>query len=473
MIKVSIDRITPNPLNPRKKFDQAALEELAASIREVGILQALVVVEEDPYAQEPSFRIIAGERRWRAAKLAGLAEVPVTVADITPEQEAQVMLIENLQREDLDPIDEARAFASLTQEHGWKQTELAEKLGCSQAHIANRIRLLKLPAQLQENISAGIMPHSVGKELVTFAQLPTVMKDIVKKVEDANKQKQTIGISIIDHAKRQAWNSTKPLHHGGYPDPIFDLKSCEQCNERIFLSEPWGKDNKFPRCLNDKCWEQKQAAAEAEKKEARRQKLAKGAADAVIDISKLDYGNYHYLERAKFDTMECEHCENVKLGAYRPDASDREPEKICINTACFGKKTSTAEKEERRREKLRREALDAWKEEQFNQETVSREALAYTAAQAVENCPYSGTMDRRSLLKAVYARYGWNADHLKETWYQDRTKELVTNILTLPDAELMKLIFFAMLKPVGQDNTVFKAVFGDVLAEKRENEAAS
>ena len=147
--QVDTGKIYPNPANPRKAFDQAALDELAASIKEVGILQPLVVVVDH---ERDGYRLIAGERRWRAAKLAGLETVPVIAREITAAQEAEAMLVENLQREDLDPIEEASALKGLLSDHGYTQEQLAGKLGISQAHIANRTRLLRLPESAKENI---------------------------------------------------------------------------------------------------------------------------------------------------------------------------------------------------------------------------------------------------------------------------------------------------------------------------------
>lgn len=137
--------IEPNREQPRKQFDEDALEELAESIRQYGIIQPIVVTKKDDY-----YEIIAGERRWRAARMAGLTEVPVVIKDFGNQEILEVSLIENLQREDLNPIDEAFAYQRLIQEFHLKQDEVAAKVSKSRVAITNSLRLLKLDKRVQE-----------------------------------------------------------------------------------------------------------------------------------------------------------------------------------------------------------------------------------------------------------------------------------------------------------------------------------
>lgn len=137
-----ISEIEPNPDQPRKNFDQDALAQLAGSISAHGLIQPIVV---RPSKSEGYFEIVAGERRWRAAKMAGLSEVPVIQMDLDDKKAAQIALIENVQREDLNAIEEAEAYAALMDEHGMTQEELSGQVGKSRSAIANSIRLLDLP----------------------------------------------------------------------------------------------------------------------------------------------------------------------------------------------------------------------------------------------------------------------------------------------------------------------------------------
>lgn len=142
--RLPIDSIEANPLQPRTVFEPAKLEELAASIRANGVIQPIVVRRQDS-----GFQIVAGERRWRASKLAGLSEVPVVVQDVADPQMLELALIENIQREDLNPIETAQAYERLSRELGLSQEEIGRRTGKDRTSIANTIRLLRLPKEIQ------------------------------------------------------------------------------------------------------------------------------------------------------------------------------------------------------------------------------------------------------------------------------------------------------------------------------------
>lgn len=144
-MQISIHDIDPNRLQPRKNFDEDALMELAESMRQVGVIQPLIVQKEGE-----RYEIIAGERRWRAARLAGLKTVPVVVREYSPQESFEIAMIENLQREDLNPIEEAVAYQRLIQDYGLKQDEAAEKVGKSRVTVTNALRLLKLDERVQQ-----------------------------------------------------------------------------------------------------------------------------------------------------------------------------------------------------------------------------------------------------------------------------------------------------------------------------------
>lgn len=152
---LKINEVEPNKNQPRKNFNEDSLLELSESIKLHGIVQPLVVSKQKDY-----YEIIAGERRWRAAKLAGLKEVPVVIKDYTPQEIMEVALIENIQREDLNPVEEAKAYQGLIKEYNLKQDEVAEKVSKSRTAITNSLRLLKLDDRVldmlvDENISSG------------------------------------------------------------------------------------------------------------------------------------------------------------------------------------------------------------------------------------------------------------------------------------------------------------------------------
>ena len=161
MLKIS--QVEPNRGQPRKKFDEETLEELAESIRQHGILQPLLVQKRDNH-----YEIVAGERRWRAAKLAGLRGIPVLIQEFTDQEAMEIALIENIQREDLNAVEEAQAYRTLMQEFHLTQEEVAEKVGKSRAAVANRLRLLRLPEKIQGWLAAGELSEGHARAILSL-----------------------------------------------------------------------------------------------------------------------------------------------------------------------------------------------------------------------------------------------------------------------------------------------------------------
>ena len=158
---IAVSKLIVNPFQPRKIFNEEALNELAESIKEHGIIQPIVVRK-----KEKKYEIIAGERRFRAAKLAGLKEVPAIVKEMTEQQMMEVAILENLQREDLTPIEEAEAYSSLIENLNFTQDMLAKRLGKSRPHIANHIRLLQLPEDVRKLMNEGVLSMGHGRALL-------------------------------------------------------------------------------------------------------------------------------------------------------------------------------------------------------------------------------------------------------------------------------------------------------------------
>ncbi|NPA93854.1 MAG: ParB/RepB/Spo0J family partition protein [Thermodesulfobacteria bacterium] len=156
-----IEKIRPNPSQPRMKIKEETLKGLADSIRDKGLIQPLVVSEEDG-----TYNIIAGERRWRAAQLAGLKKVPVIIKDYSPDEALEVALIENIQREDLNPIEEAMAYKRMVDELGYSQAKVAERVGKDRSTVANMIRLLNLPESIQQDLLDGTLTTGHAKALL-------------------------------------------------------------------------------------------------------------------------------------------------------------------------------------------------------------------------------------------------------------------------------------------------------------------
>ncbi len=176
--KISLQKLVANPYQPRKIFDDEAIDELAQSIQEHGIIQPIVVRKKGS-----KYEIVVGERRFRAAKLANLDEIPAIVKEMTEEQMMEVAILENLQREDLTPIEEAEAYQSLIEKLNFTQEDLAKRLGKSRPHITNHIRLLQLPEEVRQMMNDGAISMGHGRTLLGLKnkrRIPEVANKVIK-----------------------------------------------------------------------------------------------------------------------------------------------------------------------------------------------------------------------------------------------------------------------------------------------------
>lgn len=205
---VNITKVEPNREQPRKNFDEDALEELAESIKQFGLLQPILVQDRKTY-----YEIIAGERRWRAAKKAGLKEVPVIIKNLTEQEIVEIALIENIQREDLNPIEEALAYKKLLTEFNLKQDEVAERVSKSRTAVTNSMRLLKLCDQVQQMIINDMISTGHARALISIEdpeQQYTIaqkvfdeklsVRDVEKLVKDLGKPVKAKKVPVTDKA---------------------------------------------------------------------------------------------------------------------------------------------------------------------------------------------------------------------------------------------------------------------------------
>lgn len=179
-VLVRISKVEPNRSQPRKKFDEEGLEELADSIKKYGILQPILVQDRENY-----YEIVAGERRWRAAQKAGLKEIPVIIRKYSDQEILELSLIENIQREDLSPIEEARAYRQLMEEFGLKQEDIAEKVSKSRSAVTNTMRLLKLDERVQNLLENGSISMGHARALIPVED-PEKQYELAQKIADEN-----------------------------------------------------------------------------------------------------------------------------------------------------------------------------------------------------------------------------------------------------------------------------------------------
>lgn len=161
--EVDLEQLRANPFQPRTKFDDQTIEGLAQSIRESGVVQPVVVVPEEDH-----YKIIVGERRWRAAQKAGLRKIPVLIRNIPKDKQLEISLIENIHREELNPLEIAQAYQRLIEEQGYTQQELADKVGMDRTSVTNYLRLLKLPQEIQDHVIEGAISMGHARALLAL-----------------------------------------------------------------------------------------------------------------------------------------------------------------------------------------------------------------------------------------------------------------------------------------------------------------
>jgi ParB family chromosome partitioning protein len=212
--EIEIEEIKPNPFQPRMKFDDHSIDELARSIKESGVVQPVLVAPEDDH-----YMIIVGERRWRAAQKAGLRKIPVLIRNIPREKQLEISLIENIHREELNPLEIAQAYQRLMNEQGYTQQEIAEKVGKDRTSVTNYVRLLKLPQEIQDHINGGTISMGHARALLALeeasAQLFACRQVVDKSLSVRNTEK------LVNRLKDRAPRTQRHLE-----DP--DLRALQE-----------------------------------------------------------------------------------------------------------------------------------------------------------------------------------------------------------------------------------------------------
>lgn len=212
---IEVSKIEPNPQQPRRQFDTDELLALTSSIKEHGVLQPLLVTKKEidsPAGLSVRYELLAGERRWRAARLAGLREVPVIVrtAEVSDRNKLEIALIENVQREDLNPLERAKAFARLADEFGLMQKDIAQRIGKSRETVTNALRILRLPEGIQAAVASNAISEGHARLLLTFENDPERQRELFRRmtsenlsVRDAELVAETLGGGLIRRTRRR------------------------------------------------------------------------------------------------------------------------------------------------------------------------------------------------------------------------------------------------------------------------------
>ncbi len=226
-VQLKIYEIEPNREQPRKVFDEAALAELADSIARHGVLQPLMVRP----LSDGGYQLVAGERRWRAARMAGLSEVPVIIRPMNDQAMMEIAMIENLQREDLNPVEEAEGYRHLMESCNLTQEEVAKTVGKSRPAVANALRLLALPKDVLQKVSEGQLTPGHGRSLLAFPseQIPQLAEDVVKKgltVRELERMAKALNRKKADD------DELRPVRRNVFLDEV-ELALSEQLGRRV------------------------------------------------------------------------------------------------------------------------------------------------------------------------------------------------------------------------------------------------
>jgi ParB family chromosome partitioning protein len=235
--EIDIDRIVPNTQQPRKHFNEEALNELADSIRAHGLIQPVVVRA----LGENFYELIAGERRWRAAQRAGLMRLPVLVREPGADSSLEIALIENLQREDLNPIEEAQAYEKLIVEYGLTQEEVARRVGKSRVTITNMLRLLRLPAEVQQWIGEDRLTTGHAKALLSLSDLSSIL-DAARKIIQGSYSVRQAEMLVSRYGKTGAQETSDNEAEAVDPNVKAAIHALEQAlGTKVTIQESRGK----------------------------------------------------------------------------------------------------------------------------------------------------------------------------------------------------------------------------------------
>jgi ParB family chromosome partitioning protein len=200
LVEIGVEEVEPNPNQPRKIFNSKALDELSASIKASGVIQPVIVRR-----QGAGYQLVAGERRWRAARQAGLPRIPAIVREVTDAESLELALVENLLREDLNPMEEAEAFDKLLARFAWTQEELAQRIGKERSSIANALRLLRLPSPIQEDLRTGRLTMGHARALLaltTPAEQLRLRDEILAHDWSVRATEDTVRATLADRPRR-------------------------------------------------------------------------------------------------------------------------------------------------------------------------------------------------------------------------------------------------------------------------------
>ena len=348
---IELDKLKPNPYQPesRREVPEETAKAFADSILQHGLIQI-------PIARMVNGEYQIGDGWLRRAGFAYLLAkgngefklMPVQVKELSDQQMADLVMEANTVRKDLSPIELAQFFKRYLEDFKVTQAILAQRHSCSQGEIANTIRLLELPADIQQEIISQKISATHGLQLLRL----NVRPELQAKVAKASIEEQNSVVELDQEVNKTLWHESKSLNPKGerYNDPpVFDLAGCKECPNKTRAAEPWNRDKKEDRCLDPQCWEKKQQATKKELLDKAWQELKdKGDATKIVTGEQLSYSERESLENYKEvldNPAECDQCLKTALFKYYITDKD-EPMRICTDPACYRKKKTKRTKDD-------------------------------------------------------------------------------------------------------------------------------
>ncbi len=337
MKDVKLSQVVLTGTNPRKHFDEERSKELIESIRKHGIMVPLIVREKKGALNQ--FELISGERRFKAAQALKLAAVPAIIKDLNDEQVLETQLIENLQRNDLTPLEEASGFKALMDKCKCTQEDIAKKIGKTQGYIAARISLLDLRQDFQKLLDEDKLLPGHIKFMANFKGSNKILDNLLKRMKDLWKHSEMITVRefetlCIDVTRRQ----TKQLYkstYAGDDNPLFDLKACEKCQWNKTANI--GYEGIKKRCFNPECFNEKQSTIRRAEAERIRAKVKSGKMVKEEDLPQ----DTQTFDHCKFDKKSCAKCAR-SVGMVKDYQGKKVKKEICLDKECYKRKEKEA-----------------------------------------------------------------------------------------------------------------------------------
>jgi ParB/RepB/Spo0J family partition protein len=430
LTRIPLDRIRPNPYQPEGRLEFAAdvVEQMAASILEHGLIFPAVarfVMGEGRISQDEvsngHYEVADGWLRYKtfcwlkAAGHAGFDELPCIIRELTDQQMADMVLEANTVRKDLTAIDKAHLFKKYLEDFKITQAELAERHHCSQGEIGNTIRLLELPADIQAKIISQEITETAGRQLLRLAQWPELQQKTAKDAE-----KQTVN-DLSNNITRDVFYKTQPLENSS--DVIFDAQTCEACEKRQKIGEPYSGNKKTWRCFDKACWEKKNDEAS----KARAKSLQDSG--VVKSIRDMNYRQFKNLtkdyEMSRIDNPgECKEC------LRRVQAKDHdEAIMICVDMKCWDKKEKAKQTKDAEEKKAKEEALDLRMKTACHSQAENQYAALSTIAAIMTKDMRQGAL--KGAAKILGLPSGGNIDDLQDEINQSVNYENALEIVLI------------------------------------------